>query len=170
MKLQRFAVSALFFCFSTGCAPPDLPGEEAGIGVTREDSGQQLPVKQAADLEPTAQLWPESSGRRYAVFTQSLQDPSRFIVYGVEVPAVPAHDLVFIVEGAVDDELEHFRERVLQQGAIPVLFPKAPPSAAKDLVTLYMAGGQVGSPPPTDPPGVMASWIAQQTDAAEVQR
>ncbi|HLL81245.1 MAG TPA: hypothetical protein VK420_01285 [Longimicrobium sp.] len=171
MSLRQILASAVFalsLC-TAGCQPPDAADDTqaAAFAQGQEGLGGQLPVTRTSELDPAARLWPASQGRRYAVITRSLEDASVFVAYGVEVPANPSYDFAFIVAGSIDADLNAFLARVDGEGGTSVLFPSAP-AGAGGAGEVSLLGGQIGNPPPTDPPGVTAYEIAVSVEEASL--
>jgi hypothetical protein len=163
--MLSLSVSAL----GTGCHPPPrVTGTgtvPTAVGQTRQALGDPLPVTRTYELDPSVPLWPAGGGRPYAVITRSLEDSEAFVAYGVEVPANPSYDFAFLAAGSATLDLDAFVARVQAEGGTVLLFPEAPAgSGGSTGGSMSLMGGQIGNPPPTDPPGAWAGEIAADHD------
>lgn len=161
------AAVVLAAILATACQPfgPDEVNEPA-LRQARAAERVQLPVIPVGDLGPNS-IWPLSGSRRYVVVTTLLSDTSQFVAYGVQDDAyLPALKLVFLIQGSISEQLAGFLARLDADGAQVVLFPQVPPyhPGPRDTnALLEIYSGQVGSSPPTDPPGVMVTSIVRRS-------
>jgi hypothetical protein len=149
-------VMVTFVSLVCGCGAPETRSQELGTATL-----QPTPVIDVAQ----ASIWPQTSGRRYAVFTRSATDPSRFVVYGIEVPRNPTYDVALLVEGSLASDLDSFHAWMEEGGAVSLMLIHGATHTAPEDRVLSIFSGQVGNPPPTDPPGIRALEIAEAVDA-----